>query len=112
MLPEAHALRPATHGSAGKATLAVNVTQQADAGTDGAAAALAGDGSGSYGGEVAAMHWEQVAVNRRQLEALHTQTERQTQLLQSLPAQSGAGAPFSPPHSLLGYRPAQTGCGG
>ena len=48
-------------------------------------------------GEIAVMQREQVVVNRQQLEAL---TERQTQLLQSLLAQSGARS-LSPSRSRV-----------
>lgn len=50
--------------------------------------------------EIAAMQRDQAVVTRQLLEALHTQTEAQTQLLQSLLAQSGAGLP--PSHSFSG----------
>ena len=57
---------------------------------------------GEMFGEINAMHLEQAVLNRQQLEAVCTQTEAQTQLLQELLAWSGAGAPSPPPHALLG----------
>ncbi|KAM9360126.1 uncharacterized protein ABDE67_000748 [Symphorus nematophorus] len=53
-------------------------------------------------GEIAAMHREQAAVNARQLEALHAQTERQTQLLEGLLSRSGAVSPSPASPSLYG----------
>ena len=48
-------------------------------------------------GELAAMHREQAAVNQRQLEALHVQTERQSRALERLLVQpSPAPAPDRP----------------
>ena len=51
-------------------------------------------------GEIAAIHQEQAALNRQQLEALCAQTEAQSRLLQMMLARPGSASP--PPHMLSG----------
>ncbi|XP_044042863.1 uncharacterized protein LOC122871611, partial [Siniperca chuatsi] len=53
-------------------------------------------------GEIVAMHQEQAAVNRQQLERMQDQADKQTQLLASLVSQPGASLPPSPPLALSG----------
>ena len=53
-------------------------------------------------GEIAAMHREQSVLNGQHMEALHAQSERQSQLLQTLVGQAGAPSASSPPLAFRG----------